>query len=373
MRSLHLSGPAAIASLLFLLSICGCSSFNPEPNVPQEEDWIVLPTDFEGGYFFLPMEMDGNPDHILWFLYDTGASYTVVDPDSLQAASDWDSSQGRKVRFGHLQCGDAKFSKVSAKVMSLSHLQAAVGREFDGILAYSVFADVLLNLDYPNGRMRIAEGYLPRVDDETVFKIYGDNRPYVDLSFPHTTRRILIDSGSGLGFEVNPSKKFEWAVEPLVVGSSMGIDGLQLNYAGRLNGNATIFNRSYRNPVLCLSDDTQLVGTDILRDYAMTFDQRAQRLELIPSAELRLDPIAFRGTGAIFKPEDGGMVVLRLMPGSPAEKSGMLVGDHVERAVYLNRMSRLKEESVSSRTFFVRRGGKRFQLEVPVVALIPVK
>jgi len=221
--------------------------------------------------------------------------------------------------------------------------------------------------------MRIAEGYLPRVDDETVFKIYGDNRPYVDLSFPHTTRRILIDSGSGLGFEVNPSKKFEWAVEPLVVGSSMGIDGLQLNYAGRLNGNATIFNRSYRNPVLCLSDDTQLVGTDILRDYAMTFDQRAQRLELIPSAELRLDPIAFRGTGAIFKPEDGGMVVLRLMPGSPAEKSGMLVGDHVERAVYLNRMSRLKEESVSSRTFFVRRGGKRFQLEVPVVALIPVK
>ena len=360
-----------LALLALGLSAPACSSFNPEPDVPEPHEWIALPAEYEADYFFLPMALDGDPDRVLWFLYDTGASYTVVDSDSLQEVSAWEPEQGSGVRFGTLQCGETKFHKVSAKVMSLEHLKQAIGREFDGILAYSAFAEVLLNLDYPNSAIRVAKGHLPRADEQTVFEIHGTNRPYYDATFGSTTRRLLLDSGSGLGFEVHPNRNWDWTIDPIVVGSSMGIDGLQFNFAGRLDAPAHFFGTAYQNPILRVSEDTELVGTEILRDYSLIFDQRAQRLQVLPVAALNPKPIPYRGTGAIFRPTADGMEVIRLVPGSPAEKVGMQIGDKVERSAYLNRDHFEKERS-SSQAYIVRRGGKRFQLEVPVVDLIPV-
>jgi len=370
-RSTPSSSLAAFCAALLLLAANACSSFDPEPKVPGAEDWRTLPAEFEGDYFFLPLALDGDPDRVLWFLYDTGASHTVVDAESLKKVSSWEASHGNKIRFGTLECGETKFRNVSARAMSLEHLQHAIGRKFDGILAYSAFADVLLNLDYPNSTMRIAEGHLPRVDGQTVFEIHGTVRPYYDTEIDGITRRLLLDTGSGLGFEVHPQSRWDWAVEPLVVGSSMGIDGLEYTYAGRLDGEAQFFGNSYAHPVLRVSHDTELVGTDLLRDYSITFDQAALRLEVMPASTLSEVPMAFRGTGAIFHPHAQGMEVVRMVPGSPAEKVGMQIGDQVERTAFLKR-DPFEMQRVHAQSYYVRRGGRRFQLEVPVVDLIPI-
>ncbi|MDA0667645.1 MAG: hypothetical protein O3A95_06595 [Planctomycetota bacterium] len=171
---------------------------------------------------------------------------------------------------------------------------------------------------------------------------------------------------------MHANNDWDWTINPRVVGSTMGIDGLQLNHAGRLNAQAEFFGTLYENPILRISEDTQLVGTDILRDYSLTFDQRAQRLEVLPADTLSQKPMAYRGTGAIFRPKADGMEVIRLIPGSPAEKVGMQIGDYVERSAYLNR-DHFDRDRASSQSYFVRRGGKRFQLEVPVVDLIPLQ
>lgn len=357
-------------ALLLIFGATACSSFDPEPDVPKAQEWVALPAEFKGDYFFLPMALEGDAERVLWFLYDTGASHTVVDRESLRSVSAWEPEQGSRIQFGTLQCGETKFHQVSAKVMSLQHLKSAVGRDFDGILAYSAFAEVLLNLDYPESTLRIAKGHLPRVNQETIFEIHGTNLPYYDVTLGSTTRRLLIDSGSGLGFEVHANHNWNWAIKPIVVGSSVGVDGLQFNYAGRLEAQVDFFGTHYENPILRISEGIELVGTEILRDYSLTFDQGAQRLEVLPAETLSPKPRAYRGTGAIFRPKADGMEVIRLVPGSPAEKVGMQIGDHVERSADLHYD---QWERASSRSYFMRRGGKRFRLEVPVVDLIPVR
>ncbi|PCJ53582.1 MAG: hypothetical protein COA70_07710 [Planctomycetota bacterium] len=196
-------------------------------------------------------------------------------------------------------------------------------------------------------------------------------RPYYDAEIGGITRRLLLDTGSGLGFEVQPQRRWDWTVEPLVVGSSMGIDGLQYTRAGRLDGQVQFFGNSYAYPILRVSDDTELVGTDLLRDYSITFDQAAQRLEVIPGSTFSNQPMVLRGTGAIFSPNADGMKVVRLVPGSPAERVGMEIGDQVERTAFLKR-DHFELQRVQSKSYYVRRGGRRFQLEVPVVDLIPL-
>ena len=62
-------------------------------------EWpIVVPTQVCRGYFFVPITMaernEVPGDHTLWFLFDTGASSSFVDPDSIERFS------GKRVKTG---------------------------------------------------------------------------------------------------------------------------------------------------------------------------------------------------------------------------------------------------------------------------------
>ncbi|MHC4822450.1 MAG: hypothetical protein ACYTEP_00345 [Planctomycetota bacterium] len=368
-RRLH---PAKLLTLFLptaILSLGACSNPGPQGSLPAAEDWVTLPADFEGDYFFLPMRLDGREDRTLWFLYDTGASYTVVDPESLERVAEWDSSQGSRVRFGELHCGDVVLSKVSSRVKDLDHLRNAVGRDFDGILGYREFQDVLLNLDYPNARIRIAEGILPRSDGRTVVRILGKGRPYVDSEIGGREVRLLIDSGSGSGFKVRDRRYLNWLFEPTPVGSSMGIDGLNLQRAGRIDGSAWMFGVEYLDPVLRIVEETELVGTEILGDFSLIFDQRHRRLHIAPTVGAQVEPEALRGTGAIFSPTEEGMEVLQVLSGSAAERAGLQVGDHVLEVSFMHR----SDDPESPRDFHVRRGGQHMQMRVEMSDLVPVR
>jgi len=64
----------------------------PPPAAARTIDPVVLPSQMCRGYFFLPVTLevrDGETaqDRTLWFLYDTGASASYVDPDSVERVS----------------------------------------------------------------------------------------------------------------------------------------------------------------------------------------------------------------------------------------------------------------------------------------------
>ena len=62
------------------------------------------------GYFFLPVTLDVRDgetaqDRTLWFLYDTGASASYVDPDSIERVSGQRLDSGVRANFGRVTPG----------------------------------------------------------------------------------------------------------------------------------------------------------------------------------------------------------------------------------------------------------------------------
>ena len=53
----------------------------------ETESSNVLPTERCGDFYFVQMAFAGDADRILSMLLDTGASHTVIDPDSLERVS----------------------------------------------------------------------------------------------------------------------------------------------------------------------------------------------------------------------------------------------------------------------------------------------
>lgn len=347
----------------------GCSSVTPGQE-PAAGDWTTLPVDFADEYFFLPLAVEGQEDRVLWFLYDTGASITVVDPDSLEEASAWVPSMGEDVRFGHLTCGALSLRDLSANVHQLDHLQHAVNHQLDGILGYRALAELLVEMDYLDGKMRVARGVLPPPDGEEVFQLYGDHRPYLDARIEGRNHRILVDTGSGMGFELFPRPGWDWAAEPRTVGSSMGFDGLHRYQAGRLAHPIPFLGKTYRQPLVRLADGTELVGTEVLRDYRLTFDPSHRRLRIETPLGQEVEPQRFLGTGAIFRPEAKGLIVIEVLPGSPAEQAGIRVGDEVQRVALAPGVHRRMQ--VEGQTYRLRRGHRHMHVEIPYADLVPM-
>ncbi|MGB0951651.1 MAG: hypothetical protein ACPG31_00355 [Planctomycetota bacterium] len=356
--------------LLLLWPAGACSSAPAAGNEPAAGAWAKLPVEYENEYFFVPLALEGEEDRVLWFLYDTGASITVVDPDSLAKVSTWDSSQGKEVRFGHMQSGPLRLGDLSARVMELNHLQHAVGRNFDGILGYRAFDQLMVEMDYQAQTMRVAEGALPPPDGVSVFALHGDNRPYLDAVIEGRRRRLLVDTGSGMGFELRSGPRYEWSVKPVTVGSSMTIDGLQRSEAGRLQQPIGFLGREYRRPLVRIANKSELVGTEILRDYRLTFDIKNLRLRIASSLPASVAPMPYLGTGAIFRPEAHGLVVMEILPGSPAEKAGLRVGDEVQRLAMTPSVHQRLQ--VPGQTYRFRRGNQHMHLDIPFADLVPV-
>ena len=191
----------------------------------QQETVITVPTEMCHGYFFVPItlgEDSSDPERTLWFLHDTGASTSFVDPDSLERVSGQRVDVGRRANIVSAKSGTIQYSGLKARVGELDHLSTTLGREIDGILAFGVFDDFLLTLDYDAEQMTLRKGALPRPDNVEVFSADGpDSRPWLKLRVGKKQRRMLIDSGAALtGLVVNKLGGYATLTPPRVTSAS---------------------------------------------------------------------------------------------------------------------------------------------------------
>lgn len=352
----------------FLLCAFGLSCAGPEPEgrMPASEEWHLLPADFVGDYFFLPLQLEDEEERTLWFLFDTGSNVNIVDTDSLAAVSSWEPGTSNRVNVKMATCGPMTLRGLSLRVRSLAHLKAALQHPFDGILGYDALEDVLVQLDYPAEQMKIVQGTLPRPDHQLVFPLERADRPFVDLEFGGRSRNLLLDSGSASGFEIREGSGLPWAQEPTIIGTGMAIDGLEWNRAGRLAGEHPFLSQTFAGPIAFLTEDTQLIGTKILRHFVLIFDQGANRLYAKPAQETPVEPEALMGYAIFMEPTENGRRVLAVQAGSQAEADGWQVGDFFS----VPEKSREEEEPAEWRE--VRRGEEVLRLPLQKEALIPL-
>lgn len=303
----------------------------------QIADPIVLPTQMCRGYFFVPVTLDvregeSSEERTLWFLYDTGASASYVDPDSLERVSGQRLNSGVRANFGVSTIGDLRLTGLRARIRDLDHLSIALGREIDGILEFDAFSDVLLTLDYARSEMRVVSGELPRADDETVFSSRGpDTRPWLRVRFPRGHRRLLIDSGAALSpIILRDIDRYDTVLPARATGAAVRFSEVERRSSARLSDSLWIGDNEMEQPIIQSTPETEILGGQAMRHFSWTFDQQNDRVRVErndPATPITFDPMVTHGM--VLVPEGDGMRVAAVIANSPAFDAGVETGDFV--------------------------------------------
>jgi S1-C subfamily serine protease len=120
------------------------------------------------------------------------------------------------------------------------------------------------------------------------------------------------------------------------------------------------------------------MGTAILQHFVLTFDQRNHLMRIRHEGANPIHPPPLLGTGLVFNPKHGGLQVVRVLDGSPAEAAGIRKGDTVtavdgrsvhqrECGSFGQRFTADDEEVVLT----IKRGGVALDITVGIVEIIP--
>lgn len=302
---------------------------------------VELPATRCGDLFFVDVLLDGaGPLHLL---LDTGAEVSVLDVetdralagDGRRAGTNATGSGGQAQvieswrRADVVAVGGFELRDVDLAVMDLGGLRAAVGGRFDGILGYSAFQGVLLELDYPGDRVRVAPGELPDVDGAEVLGLASRLRPYVSLRRADGSYlQALIDTGATGALSLPDLDGFELRAPPVLLGRSHGVGGSTPVEAARLRGTLRLGRHELRDPVIASSRKGGRLGGAALRDFVVTLDARGRKVSLRRALE---GPVLFeevRGLSVVLDLDGDGWRVSEVY--GEAADGPLAVGDRIE-------------------------------------------
>lgn len=354
------------------------------PFAADAQEEYVIPTEMCRDYFFVPLVVsaqEGRPesdaDRTLWLIYDTGASRTHIDPDSIARVANMDVSGVDSVNITNASMGPLAIHRLPAGVTDLDHLSVGLGREIDGILGYTVFRDFLMTLDYEAGLIRLTEGELPRPDNETVFSTRGPGvRPFLQVDIDGRTRRLLIDSGAaGTPLAVQNLDRYNLTEAPRPVGASIRFSRIEYRDGGRLADHARIGPHVFEQPLIEDLPETEIIGGMMMRHFNWTFDMENDRV--------RIERIAGEGSipmdaeivhGLALRPEGQNMVVQDILPGSRGREAGLQRGDVLTRyegRPFAERGCTPAAEALPAAiTLTRRRDGVSEDVQLPLVTLV---
>ena len=334
----------------------------------------VVPAEICRGYFLVTLELGEPEGRTLLLLLDTGASHTVIDPESVYRVSGRRVAGDTRIRLRDAAAGPLRVNRLTARARQLDHISLALGRPIDGILGYDTFQDLLLTLDYPRRQVRVGKGRLPRPNGKDVFELEGRGRPFLPVQVEGRRERVLIDSGASSLLDLNAAPSWTWIQRPRPVGARMQIRGVTVRSAGRLSSDVLFGPAIVERPIVELTDGTQLVGSDLLRHFELTFEW-TRRIRIRQAEPGPIESATPLGIGVGFEPGPEGLEVLQVFAGSPAEGAGVLVGDLVTAIDGVPVAERGCDPPIPEYTprvtLSILRGEREMALDVPVVPLLP--
>ena len=187
------------------------------------------------------------------------------------------------VKLASLEIGGARFEGVEASVRS-GRLRR-MGEPVDGILGFRLFQECLLTLDYPANRLRLDRGGLPSANQNDVLAFTLDHGiPTIRLQVDSVSLEAHVDAGAPGGFSLPASlePKLAFSSPPKVVGHGRTIGNDFEIRAGTIKGSVRLAGYEYKDanvefqPVFPIGN----VGSRVLRDFRVTFDQKNGRMRL---------------------------------------------------------------------------------------------
>lgn len=181
-----------------------------------------------------------------------------------------------------LAFGGAEFRNVTALIRTQRITKDYP--EVDGILGFALFTEYLLTLDYPAMQVRLARGALPAANGADILNLEIENRvPVIEVAVGKLRMKAHVDSGNFVAGFILPEEIVEQLTllsEPVTVGHARSVTNQIEIKQAQLKDTIRIGSFQYPEATIAfpaLSDTN--VGFKILRDFAITFDQKNKRMK----------------------------------------------------------------------------------------------
>lgn len=275
---------------LFCVYIMAVCSFAQNISKPNKVD-----LDIQKGKVTFEVKINGKK---IRFGYDSGASGDgVVTPElvkelnlpvvrqmKLSASSGTGSITSDVVRVDSLKLGGRTFKNLQVPVMQSYEKFDNEKQRTYGVIGFELFKDDLVTLDYPEKRLIFGKGNLPTLDGKSILSYRFERyTPFISFQIGNTELVGMVDSGGSGGFllPLADASKLKLNSEPKVVGKIANSLNQVFNlYQAEVEGKAKIGAVEIENPMIrfCEAIKKPIIGREILHKFAITFDQKNQRI-----------------------------------------------------------------------------------------------
>jgi hypothetical protein len=209
----------------------------------------------------------------------------------------------------------------------------------DGLIGIAAFRNLVLTVDYPAGQVLFATDTLPATNARDILPLLRTG-PLVGVgaALAGHTLALTLDTqgGTAVGCQPEIADQLRLRSPKVVVGQARvgGVGAAPVNaYAARLDGDVRFGGVTIQRPIVTFiplpTEIACVIGVDALRHFAVAVDQRSMRVRFA-AADPSVPPPPSQytlGLGIVAQP--GGIRILAVPAGSPAEAAGVRPGDEL--------------------------------------------
>lgn len=213
-------------------------------------------------------------------LVDTAANVTVLqmrvaDELNLPVLRPGDAS--KLVALSRMQIGGALFGDMVVGARTWNE-------DIDGVIGFGIFANVLLTMDYPKQQLTLRKGELPVANAKDIFKYGLDNRsPTLEIAIGDERLNILVDTGARQALVIPNSiaSKLKFTGE-LTPGPTLSTfhTAASPSRIGKLSDELSMGIHKIAGTKVHVWEDVPVLGSDLFKDFVLTFDQKNQTLRI---------------------------------------------------------------------------------------------
>lgn len=294
-------------------------------------------------------------DRDLAFLLDTGSEASSIDTTvatelgfkSLGTEQILKNFRNLTVDFTEaesLRIGKSIFSHVKLAEITLAPLSQALGTTVDGVLGNDILQGLTFKLSYSNQQLLV--GPLPSLGSlgQSVPLRRSDGQFLVPVSFVSTPGTFVFDTGTNstdLGWKTWELVKRTWTPRELIEGvlraGNPTSPAMLVCLPTVQLGNTTLKDQVVRAQTksdagaFSSEDFSGILGSDILRQFEITFDLKHDRVFFQRDENYQPDPYHYVTIGIqIAKDARNGILVMSVWKDSPAAEAGIRPGDYLE-------------------------------------------
>lgn len=323
------------------------------------EGLATLPFEYRARHVWLEASIDGGPPQ--HFLFDTGASITVLD--STFAASHGIKAAGYMQAAGAGAAGSASFATLGTLMLAgsggdgveLRDLKVGVlsvnplfstffWRDMAGIIGYDVISRFVTTIDYDRGVLVLHDPrtFRPETREAALPMVLNGVVPALNATIDGRYRGLFrLDVGSSSTVDVHTpfaraNQLEKHLAHPMPV-SGAGFGGTFVSVLGRMKSMA-IGPYEWKEPMVSVARAVEgafaseefagNIGNRVLERFRVTLDYDGRRVWLEPGKRYH-DRDGFTRAGALLGWYHDRIEAVSVLPGSPAARAGLREGDRV--------------------------------------------